>query len=61
MNYCDGLSFTGDRDEPVPTGFGGQQIWLRGKRILRAVFEALAKDHGLAKAKRIIISGNSVS
>ena len=59
VNYCDGLSFTGDRDEPVPTGFGGQQIWLRGKRILRAVFEALAKDHGLAKAQRIIISGNS--
>ena len=59
MNYCDGLSFTGDRDDPVPTGVGGQQIWLRGKRNLQAVFAALVKDHGLAKAKRIIISGNS--
>lgn len=59
VNYCDGLSFTGDRDDPVPTGFGGQQIWLRGKRILRAVLAALAKDHGLANAKRIIVSGNS--
>jgi len=46
VNYCDGLSFTGDRDEPVPTGYGGQQIWLRGKRNLEAVFAALAADHG---------------
>ena len=43
----------------MPTGYGKQQIWLRGKRNLEAVFAALAADHGLAKAKRIIISGNS--
>jgi hypothetical protein len=34
-------------------------MYLRGKRNLIAVFDALAADYGLRSAKRIIVSGNS--
>lgn len=59
VNYCDGFSFTGDRDDPVHNAATNTNIWFRGKRNLIAVLEALAKSHGLSKAKRVIISGNS--
>ena len=37
VNYCDGLSFTGDRDEPVPDPTTKSPLYFRGKRNLEAV------------------------
>ena len=59
MNYCDGLSFTGDRDDPVVEPSTNTTLYFRGKRILTAVLDALATNHGLKNARRVIVSGNS--
>jgi hypothetical protein len=59
VNYCDGLSFTGDRTEPVVDPSTNASIYFRGKRNLEAVIDALTSQHGLQNAKRIIVSGNS--
>ena len=57
--YCDGVSFTGDRTEPLVDKATGKKAWLRGKANLEAVFAELNASHGLQQAKRVIVSGNS--
>ena len=57
--YCDGVSFTGDRAEPLVDPASGKKAWLRGKANLEAVFAELNASHGLTQAKRVIVSGNS--
>ncbi|XP_065054310.1 uncharacterized protein LOC135683083 [Rhopilema esculentum] len=54
--YCDGASFTGDREEPVVVG--GENIFFRGKRVLDAVFDDLMK-RGIQNAEGIILTGSS--
>jgi hypothetical protein len=55
--YCDGGSFTGDRDEPVD--FNGTKLWYRGKRNLDAMLRYLRRDHKLGAATEVLLSGGS--
>ena len=68
VRYCDGFSFTGDRDAPVvvalPGGGGGgnksshQRLFVRGRRVLRAALQALL-PLGLADAEHVMLTGDS--
>ena len=52
--YCDGSSFTGDRDQPLMvTGRDGKfkPLFFRGKRIMDAIIDTLVRDYGLGNAK----------
>ena len=55
--YCDGASFTGDREKPMVVD--GQLVYMRGKRILNAIIDDLlhARDFRLAEA--VILTGSS--
>ena len=54
--YCDGASFTGDREDPVVVH--GENIFFRGKRVLDAVIDDLMK-RGFQDAEGIILTGSS--
>ena len=54
--YCDGASFTGDRQDPVVVH--GESIFFRGKRVLDAVIEDLMK-RGFQNAEGVILTGSS--
>mmetsp|Transcript_81905 Transcript_81905/g.155512 ORF Transcript_81905/g.155512 Transcript_81905/m.155512 type:complete len:461 (-) Transcript_81905:140-1522(-) len=59
--YCDGNSFSGDRNEPlVVTGLDGKQkpLYFRGKRIIEATLQTLL-TLGLDKAENVLLSGCS--
>lgn len=61
LAYCDGNSFSGDRDEPVVvTGADGKQkkLYFRGKRIIDAVLSKLL-TMGLDKAENVLLTGCS--
>lgn len=58
VHYCDGASYTGDRELPVEVD--GDLIYYRGKRIRDAVIEyLLSSEGGMAGAEDIVISGTS--
>lgn len=62
MVYCDGNSFSGNRDEPVVVkGADGKNkpLYFRGRRIIDAVLETLVSDHGLADANDVLLTGCS--
>eukprot|EP00947_MAST-08B_sp_MAST-8B-sp1_P002126 g2126.t1 len=46
--YCDGNSFSGDRDDAVVVQ--GKPLFFRGRRILDAALETLVRDYGLGDA-----------
>lgn len=54
MKYCDGNSFSSDRELVV----NGTRLYMRGRRILDAVFRTLFKI-GLAAAKNVLLTGCS--
>ena len=54
--YCDGASFTGDREKPLK--FKNKLLYFRGRRILDAVLDELLR-RGIDKASDIILSGTS--
>ena len=54
--YCDGGSFTGDREDPVVVH--GENIFFRGKRVLDAVITDLMK-RGFQDAEGVILTGSS--
>lgn len=54
--YCDGASFTGDREDPVVVR--GENIFFRGKRVLDAVIDDLMK-RGFQNAEGVILTGSS--
>jgi hypothetical protein len=59
--YCDGNSFSGNRDEPlVVTGLDGKAkpLYFRGKRIIDATLQTLL-TLGLDKADTVLLSGCS--
>jgi len=59
--YCDGNSFSGNRDQPLlVTGLDGKQkpIYFRGKRIIDATLQTLL-TMGLDKAQNVLLSGCS--
>eukprot|EP00656_Telonema_subtile_P016623 TRINITY_DN18798_c0_g1_i3.p1 TRINITY_DN18798_c0_g1~~TRINITY_DN18798_c0_g1_i3.p1 ORF type:complete len:451 (+),score=89.28 TRINITY_DN18798_c0_g1_i3:95-1447(+) len=57
MLYCDGNSFSGNRDQPVMVN--DEPIYFRGKRIMDAVLKTLVRDHGLADAENVLLTGCS--
>lgn len=60
--YCDGNSFSGNRDEAVPvTGLDGKvkPLYFRGRRIIDETLKALAQDFGLSSAKNVLLTGCS--
>jgi hypothetical protein len=59
--YCDGNSFSGNRDEPlVVTGLDGKAkpLYFRGKRIIDATLQTLL-SLGLDKAENVLLTGCS--
>ena len=59
LAYCDGGSFSGDRETPLVTD-SGATLHFRGAAILRAVQETLlGPAYGLAEASDVVISGCS--
>mmetsp|Transcript_7523 Transcript_7523/g.19036 ORF Transcript_7523/g.19036 Transcript_7523/m.19036 type:complete len:487 (+) Transcript_7523:75-1535(+) len=60
--YCDGTSFSGNREDPVVyTDASGKQtkMWFRGRRILDAILDTLIEDFSLDFASEILLSGDS--
>ena len=57
MLYCDGNSFSGNREDPVLVN--GQKIFFRGKRIIDATLRTLQRDHGLGMAENVLLTGCS--
>ena len=57
MPYCDGDSFSGNREEAVVVK--GKPLYFRGHRVLRAVLDTLVRDHGLGTAKEVLLTGCS--
>lgn len=55
--YCDGASFSGDREDPVE--IMNTSIYYRGHRILVAGFKDLLKTKGLDQATDVFLVGDS--
>jgi hypothetical protein len=60
----DGTSFTGDLDKPIPASVPPKYphkwpIYVRSGRIITALMSFLMKDHGMAGATDVIITGGS--
>lgn len=60
MFYCDGTSFSGDREAPVEVpGAKVSPIFFRGKRIMDANIADLLAHRDLGDASRVVLSGHS--
>jgi hypothetical protein len=60
--YCDGASFTGDRELPVVvTGSDGKSkpLYFRGKRVMDAILDSLKQTIGLGNARDVLLTGCS--
>jgi hypothetical protein len=57
MAYCDGNSFSGNRDQPVMVG--GKPLYFRGRRIIDAVISYLMENHNLGAAENVLLTGCS--
>lgn len=57
VEYCDGTSYTGNRDTPVHVG--NETIYYRGRRVLDAIIDSWLDDEGMASASQVIMSGTS--
>ncbi|XP_038052705.1 pectin acetylesterase 11-like [Patiria miniata] len=57
VNYCDGASFSGDREDPI--NYNNTKMYYRGSRVLDAVISYLLQSAGLQRADRVILSGAS--
>ena len=58
--YCDGNSFSGNREQPVVVR--GKPLFFRGKRIIDATLEALTQPlnaYGLQAARNVLLTGCS--
>ena len=61
--YCDGGSFSGDRDEPIEVdmgpGRGIKKVYFRGSRVLDAVLDFLVNDSrfDLSTAEEVLLTG----
>eukprot|EP01064_Diplonema_japonicum_P028022 TRINITY_DN421_c1_g1_i4.p1 TRINITY_DN421_c1_g1~~TRINITY_DN421_c1_g1_i4.p1 ORF type:complete len:449 (+),score=126.40 TRINITY_DN421_c1_g1_i4:34-1380(+) len=56
LTYCDGNSFTGNRDEPLVVK--GKPLYFRGRRIIDAVLQTLI-PMGLWNAENVLLTGCS--
>ena len=62
LRYCDGNSFSGNRDAPVSvTGLDGgvKKLYFRGRRIIDESLKALAAHYGLGTARHVLLTGCS--
>ena len=61
INYCDGNSFAGNRDEPLAVVEDGVKanLFFRGRRILDETLKTLAADYGLSRASNVLLTGCS--
>jgi len=62
LMYCDGNSFSGNRDAAVQVkGLDGKvkPLYFRGRRILDETLKALAANFGLTKAANVLLTGCS--
>lgn len=57
MAYCDGNSFSGNRDQPVLQN--GSPLYFRGRRIIDTVLSHLTENHGLGDAENVLLTGCS--
>ena len=59
--YCDGASFSGNKDEPYEYVDGKKttKLYFRGRRVLDAMLDALLSEHGLNNADEVLLSGGS--
>jgi hypothetical protein len=57
LNYADGASFAGHRDEPI--NVSGTPIYFRGRDILDAALKSFVFDEGMADAEVVILKGCS--
>ena len=57
--YCDGASFTGNREKPIISKSSGQTIYLRGKRVLNAIINDLLYNRDFKSAESVILTGSS--
>lgn len=57
MKYCDGDSFSGNRNDAVVVK--GKPLYFRGHRILQAVLATLVSDYGLSSATEVLLTGCS--
>jgi hypothetical protein len=58
LMYCDGASFSGDRDDPVVVD--GTPLYFRGHRVLDALLdELLTPAFGLNRAEQVLLAGGS--
>jgi len=55
--YCDGASFSGDRDKPVM--FRERLLFFRGHRVMLSIINDLLKNKGLDKATDVLVAGDS--
>jgi len=55
--YCDGASFSGDREEPVKVN--DTYIYYRGHRILTGIMNDLLLNHDLNDATHVLVVGDS--
>ena len=56
--YCDGASFTGNRDKPIVSK-SGQTIYMRGKRVLNAIVNDLLYNRDFKGSESVILTGSS--
>jgi hypothetical protein len=57
LKYCDGGSFSGNNE--TATVYQGNNLYFRGFRNLKAIFEDLSSNHGLNVATDVVVSGCS--
>ena len=57
FHYCDGSSYSGDREAPLPSE-GKKLLYLRGRRVLAAQLDT-ALQAGLRDAEEVLFSGGS--
>eukprot|EP00456_Euglypha_rotunda_P060066 TRINITY_DN5026_c0_g1_i2.p1 TRINITY_DN5026_c0_g1~~TRINITY_DN5026_c0_g1_i2.p1 ORF type:complete len:195 (+),score=20.82 TRINITY_DN5026_c0_g1_i2:3-587(+) len=54
LPYCDGNSFSGNRDDVVT--YNGDPLYFRGRRNLDATIQALLKDRNLSQAVTVMLT-----
>jgi len=59
--YCDGMSFSGNRLNPIliDGSQGPRDIWFKGRSIVESVVRELTESHGFNTAEELILTGCS--
>jgi STAM-binding protein len=57
FEYCDGASFTGNRNEPITVH--GDPLYFRGARIRDAIVATLVRDYQFGEARNVLLTGCS--